>query len=93
MDNTRKKYVTFLTNTDRDADILAWLDTQENKSESIRAALRVAMLPRRDDITLADIYDELQEIKRTGLAVRGAGNGGDIAEPADVAANLDKLGL
>lgn len=90
---SRKKYINFLTNEDRDADILKWLEAQDNKSEAIRAAIRLAMRGEveRPEITLQDIYQELQDIKRNGFIMRD--DKGDYDEPADVAANLENLGL
>lgn len=52
----------FSLDTERDADILSWLDKQENKSAAIRAAIRSSWLS--GSITLADILNEIGELKR-----------------------------
>lgn len=100
MDNTRKgsakKYINFLINTERDADILKWIAMQDNKSEAIREAIRLSIQQSghvvKQEITLEDIYNELQEIKKRGFVMDKA-KSNDYTEPADIAANLDKLGL
>ena len=69
----------------RDADILAWLDRQSNRSAAVREAIREKM----SGITLTDIYHELQELKRRSIVTHRAEP--DTSEPSEAAANLDKL--
>jgi hypothetical protein len=87
---------TVLFNTDTDQDLLDWLAEFPNFSEAVRQALRQAKQQTErgdsgDGITLQDIYQELQDIKRNGFVSRD--NRSDYNEPADIAANLDLLGL
>ena len=83
---------TFTLDTQRDATLLAWLDAQDNLSETVRAALRAyydASL-----VTLADVYRAVQAVEQR-LA-----DGVAVAVPAiaptedpDLADALDNLGL
>ena len=89
-----KQTVTFVVDTQRDRDILRWLGSQDNKSAAIREAIR-AHLGRRG-ITLTDVYEAIQDLKRGGWTPAPDVpphnvTGGD--EPPDVAAALDSLGL
>ena len=74
----------FSLDTDNDADIITWLDAQENKSLAIRRAIRAAWL--RSGVTLGDVLNELGEVKRllrSGVVVNGnAGpnDNGDVVE-------------
>jgi len=45
---------------ERDADIIQWLNQRENKSSAIREAIRAYLA---NDLTLADIYREIQALK------------------------------
>ena len=89
-----RQTITFVLDTERDRDILRWLQGQENKSAAIREAIRACLA--QGDITLVDIYEAVQDLKRgswvpategDSCAVRGSG------EPPDVGAALDSLGL
>ena len=88
-----KQTVTFVLDTNRDRDVLRWLEGQANKSLAIREAIRAQM--DRADVTLRDVLVAIQDLKRhsgtpaaTGEAAAGNGD-----EPADVAVALDSLGL
>lgn len=62
------KRVTFLIDEKRDRDIVRWLDEKaasQEKSAAIRTAIRAAM--NQPEITLVDIYQEIQELKRSGI--------------------------
>ncbi len=53
---------TICFDTDRDADLLAWLDGQENTSEAVREAIRVAIAPRRPAVTLEQVYQAVLDL-------------------------------
>jgi hypothetical protein len=89
-----KQTVTFVVDTERDRDILRWLDSQDNKSAAIREAIRVHL--GRGGITLTDVYEAIQDLKRgnwTPASHAQPDNVEDRDEPRDVAAALDSLGL
>ncbi|MFZ5915537.1 MAG: hypothetical protein ACOYZ7_01210 [Chloroflexota bacterium] len=91
-----KVTVAFSCDTERDADLLAWRDRQDNLSAAIRAAIRASWL---HELTLGDVINELGEIKRllrNGVTVAtGDPAGDDELTPAQAAAQaaLDGLGL
>ena len=89
-----RQTITFVVDRERDRDILRWLEEQENKSAAIRAAIRAHL--GRSGITLADVYEAIQDLKRGAwLAVPNAQAPAEVDndEPPDVAAALDSLGL
>ena len=88
-----KRTVTFVLDDRRDRDILRWLDQQDNKSAAIREAIRGQI--GRSGVTLGDVYEAIQDLRRQGLAVAGQGRQADVQadEPPDLAAALDRLGL
>jgi hypothetical protein len=89
-----KHTITFVVDTERDRDILRWLSSQNNKSAAIREAIRTHL--GRAGITLSDVYEAIQELKRGNWAVASCAqphNPVDRDEPLDVAATLDSLGL
>jgi hypothetical protein len=89
-----KQTVTFVVDTERDRDILRWLSSQDNKSAAIRAAIRAHL--GREGITLIDVYQAIQDLKRGGWASVPDAQPHSLArsdEPPDVAAALDSLGL
>jgi hypothetical protein len=57
-----KVTVGFSCDTERDADLLAWLERQENKSAAIRTAIRASWL--QSSATLGDVLNEIGEVKR-----------------------------
>lgn len=89
-----RQTITFVIDTERDRDILRWLERQGNKSAAIREAIRASLAD--GDITLAHVYEAIQDLKRCGW-VSGpeapAHTTAPSAEPPDVAAALDSLGL
>jgi hypothetical protein len=87
-----RQAITFVLDTVRDRDILHWLEGQENKSAAIREAIRAHL--GRSGITLADLYEAIQALKRGDcLPSTQARVGAASDEPPDVAAALDCLGL
>jgi len=89
-----RQTITFVLDTERDRDILRWLQGQENKSAAIREAIRAHL----DDgvVTLADVYEAVLDLRRsTRMAMPEDQAGGVVGsdEPPDVAEALDSLGL
>jgi hypothetical protein len=89
-----RQTITFVLDTVRDRDILHWLEGPQNKSAAIREAIRAHL--GHSGITLADVYEAIQNLKRGGW-MPGAGAQAkavaDNDEPPDVAAALDSLGI
>ena len=89
--------VSFSLDDTQDRDLLRWLDQQppRQRSAAIRAALRSSV--GRQDITLADVYQAVQDLKRHSIVTASPGQGDDrhggADEPDDIAATLDNLGL
>jgi hypothetical protein len=88
----------FSLDTERDADILDWLESQDNKSAAIRAAIRASWLS--SSITLADILNEIGEVKRMLRAGVTLDNSNDQDEPQELTPSqreaqeaLDSLGI
>ena len=83
---------TFSLDTQRDATLLAWLDTQDNLSETVRAALRAYYdVPQ---VTLVDVYRAVQAVEQRladGVAVAAPATA--PVEDPDLADALDHLGL
>ena len=89
-----KQTITFVVDTERDRDILRWLGSKDNKSAAIREAIRVHL--GRGAITLTDVYEAIQDLKRGNWAPASSArplNMADGNEPPDVAAALNNLGL
>ncbi len=83
---------TFTLDTQRDATLLAWLDAQDNQSETVRAALR--NLYDASQVTLADVYRAVQAVEQRladGVAVAVPASA-PVEDPA-LADALDNLGL
>ncbi len=85
----------FSLHTERDAELLAWLDGQPNASDAIRAALRG--YSSASAITLEEVYSAIKGLEahiNSGpwLAQVGA-SPRPPAEDPDLAAQLDQLGL
>lgn len=89
-----RQTITFVIDTERDRDILRWLEGKTNKSAAIREAIRANLA--QGEVTLAHVYEAIQDLKRCGW-VSGpqtpARSTVASAEPPDVAAALDSLGL
>jgi hypothetical protein len=79
---------------DVDADIVAWLDRQTNKSEAIRDALRNHIRGGKT-VSLVDVYQTLIRIERkvqNGITPTGERAMNDtVNEPPEAAAALDAL--
>jgi hypothetical protein len=89
-----KQTVTFVVDAERDRDILRWLGSQDNKSAAIREAIRAHI--GRTSITLADVFEAIQDLRRRSWTLTPDGRPHSAAssdEPPDVAAALDSLGL
>ena len=89
-----RQTITFVLDTVRDRDILRWLEGQENKSAAIRDAIRAHL--GRGGITLADVYEAIQDLRRGGWVPGPAAQAPAVTandEPPDVAAAIDSLGL
>ncbi len=83
---------TFSLDTQRDAALLAWLDAQDNLSETVRVALRNHY--DASQVTLADVYRAVQAVEQRladGVAV--AAPTSTPTEDPDLADALDNLGL
>jgi len=93
--------VSFALDARTDRDILRWLEQQDNKSAAIRSAIRCQI--GQSGVTLGDVYEAIQELRREGLRIAARGQAssdhpdepsrGEPVEPPDVVANLDRLGL
>jgi beta-phosphoglucomutase-like phosphatase (HAD superfamily) len=89
-----RQTITFVLDTERDRDILRWLEGQANKSAAIREAIRANLTD--GDITLAHVYEAIQDLKRSGWVSMSEAQVHTTvasAEPPDIAATLDNLGL
>ena len=83
---------TFTLDTQRDAALLAWLDAQDNQSETVRVALRAYY--DESQVTLADVYRAVQAVEQRladGVAVPAPATA--PVEDPDLADALDNLGL
>ena len=74
--------VPVVMDTERDADLLRWLDQQENRSAAVREALRQALQPkpRLDAATIRRIMRE----ELASARVAGAAEVPENASPTDV---------
>lgn len=81
---------TIALDTERDRDLIAYLDAKANRSAAIRDALRLAIdRDRRSAATIDDVLAAVRALQRSG-AVLNCEQPGD--EPDDLAAALDSLG-
>jgi len=98
-----KAPITFSLDTDADADLIRWLESQpeRGRSAAIRDALRQG-IGQGNDVTLTEVYQAVQDLRALVVqapAIRQGATGQeqtgqqDAAEPADLAAALDGLGL
>jgi len=85
--------VSFSYDTEKHKRLHRWLEGLPNrgKSEALRNALNDHL--GQNGITLRDIYNEIQDLKRGGVAVVSEESRPQADIPADVLANLSKLGL
>ena len=84
--------------TDRDADLLAWLDAQKNQSEAVRQALRSNVARRPPEVTLEQVYqavlDLSSKVEVGAVVIRDANESSGDAPGTEAAAKaLDGLGL
>jgi hypothetical protein len=73
-----------------DAELLRWLDQQDNASATVRAALRAY---RGERVTLADVHREVKSLRRDLQAMDFHAQDSDEEEDPDLASALDNLGL
>jgi len=79
--------VQVILHPDRDAEIIAWLERQDNKSAAVREAIRDSIAPTRP-VT----YQQLRAVIREELAhVRIADNNAPVEEGGDVDAEAADL--
>lgn len=90
-----KTVVSFTLDSERDRDLVRWLERQENRSLAIREAIREHL--ERGSITIADVYEAVKNLERKlqARAVIMAGNsspaGDDWDEPPEAVAALEAL--
>jgi hypothetical protein len=86
--------ICFTLDSEKDKRLLRWLDglPKRGRSEAIREVLAAHL--GQNGITLRDIYEAIQELKRCGVAVVSQDDREPQADiPADVLENLGRLGL
>ncbi len=92
-----KTIISFSIDTERDADLFDWIKNipDGQRSGLIRDALRNHIDPQAGDITLRDIWREIQDLKRYGVAIQDDTyeTGHYDEEPPDIANTLNNLGL
>ena len=89
---------TIAFDTERDADLLAWLDAQKNVSQAVRDILRASIAPRQLEATLDQVYHAVLDLsaKIEGGVIINAGaeiHNGDAPGTEQAALALDSLGL
>lgn len=92
-----KVTISLTLDDERDKRILRWIKSQPEKGKS--KAIREAIMAYLDQsgVTLQDIYNEIQELKRYGVALVPLERQGTPSEEGRVSPraldNLSKLGL
>lgn len=96
-----KVTISFTLDSERDRRVLRYLERlpRGEKSAAIRHALDLQM--GGGGVTLGDLYQAIKDLERKvanrPMVVQGSGADNEfqalVDEPADVAANLDSLGL
>ncbi len=86
----------FSLDTERDAHLIAWLDSHDNVSEAVRTALRAQCDECR--VTLRDVSDSLESLAAKLDEVLAGNEAGAthalfLEEDPQLATNLDQLGL
>ena len=83
--------INFSIDQEQDIDIYRWLKSlpRGEKSNQIRQGLRQYI--GQQEISLVDIYQAIMDLKRCGVTVPERVTA-KPDEPADLAANLDRLG-
>ena len=83
--------------TERDADLLAWLNAQENVSSAVRDALRSAVALDRSSTTLEQVYQAVKDLETKMLGrlviVQAERADADLPGTEEAAKALDTLGL
>ena len=83
--------------TERDADLLAWLNAQENVSGAVRDALRSALGRVQSNITLEHVYQAVLDLEARivgGVVTAPAERlDADLPGTEEAARALDTLGL
>jgi cell pole-organizing protein PopZ len=82
----------FSLDSEKDKDIIRWLDAQSNRSAAIRAAIR-DHIARSEGVTLADVLAEVRALpsRLSAVAVTAEAITPGEEEPQAAAANLDGL--
>lgn len=94
-----KTTLSFTVDTERDVDILDWFESLPHgqKSAQIRSVIRHHIDPQASpiEITLLDIYREIMDLKRHGIAFQesNVGPASYEDEPEDITNTLNNLGL
>ena len=88
-----KMTISFTLDTERDRRIVRWYESlpKRGKSEAIRKAIHAYL--GKGGITLGDIYEAIQDLRRSGLVVAQASEPQQADVPADVLEKLGQLGL
>ena len=83
--------------TERDADLLAWLNAQENVSGAVRDALRSAVVLDRSSVTLEQVYQAIKDLEDKilvgSVAAQAEHIDVDLPGTEQAAKALDALGL
>jgi cell pole-organizing protein PopZ len=82
----------FSLDSEKDKDVIRWLDAQSNRSAAIRAAIRDHMA-KAEGVTLADVLAEVRALpsRLSAVAVTSEATAQGEEEPQAAAANLDGL--
>lgn len=90
-DNMATLVANFSMDSEKDRDIIRWLDAKTNRSAAIRAAIRDHMT-KTEGVTLADVLAEVRALP-SKLSVVAVDSGPVLEgeEPETAAANLDGL--
>lgn len=89
---------TITFDTERDADLLTWLDAQKNVSQAVRDVLRASIAYHRQETTIDQVYHAVLDLSakvEAGAIVRveSETHDGDAPGTEAAALALDNLGL
>jgi len=85
--------VTVSFNTEKHADLLAWLNDGSNRSDKIRRACE-AVFRNQGSVTLLDVLRAIEDLQHVGIIVRERDKARDDGdEPAEAVLALNRLGL
>jgi hypothetical protein len=88
---------TIAFDTDRDADLLAWLGAQKNVSRAVRDALRSAITPTPSQVTLDRVYRAIKDLESRiqfgSVVIQAEQSNGDAPGTEEAASTLNSLGL